>query len=38
MMKRLGMQYEGTLRRSHMVRGILTDSVHYSILKEEYVK
>lgn len=38
MMKRLGMQYEGTLRRNHMVRGVLTDSVHYSILKEEYVK
>lgn len=33
---RLGMTYEGTRRRNHMVKGILTDSVHYSILKEEY--
>ncbi|KOP68262.1 acetyltransferase [Bacillus sp. FJAT-18019] len=33
---RLGMTYEGTRRRNHMIKGILTDSVHYSILKEEY--
>lgn len=38
MMSRLGMKYEGTLRRSHMVKGVLTDSVHYSILREEYEK
>lgn len=37
LMSRLGMKYEGTLRRNHMVKGELTDSVHYSILKEEYV-
>lgn len=35
-MERLGMKYEGTLRRDHMIKGVLTDSVHYSILKEEY--
>jgi len=37
LMSRLGMQYEGTLRKSHMIKGVLTDSVNYSILKEEYV-
>ncbi|MFC7678412.1 GNAT family N-acetyltransferase [Paenibacillus sp. GCM10028914] len=37
-LNRLGMTYEGTRRRNHMVKGVLTDSVHYSILKEEYVK
>lgn len=34
---RLGMTYEGTLRRDHMIKGFLTDSVHYSILKDEYL-
>jgi len=37
LMSRLGMTHEGTLRKNHMVKGELTDSVHYSILKEEYV-
>lgn len=36
-LNRLGMQKEGILRRSHMVKGVLTDSVHYSILKDEYI-
>jgi [ribosomal protein S5]-alanine N-acetyltransferase len=36
-LSRLGMKYEGILRRNHMVKGILTDSAHYSILKEEYI-
>ncbi|MFS0782567.1 GNAT family N-acetyltransferase [Bacillus sp. 1P06AnD] len=36
-LSRLGMKYEGILRRSRMVKGELTDSAHYSILKEEYV-
>lgn len=35
---RLGMTYEGTRRRNHMVKGFLADSAHYSILKEEYAK
>jgi [ribosomal protein S5]-alanine N-acetyltransferase len=34
---RLGMTYEGTLRRDQMVKGALTDTAHYSILKEEYL-
>lgn len=37
LMSRLGMTHEGTLRRNHMIKGELTDSVHYSILKEEYL-
>ena len=37
LMSRIGMKYEGTLRRNHMIKDVLTDSVHYSILKEEYV-
>lgn len=37
LMNRLGMTHEGTLRRNHMLNGVLNDSVHYSILKEEYV-
>ncbi len=37
LMNRLGMTHEGTLRRNHMMNGVLNDSVHYSILKEEYV-
>lgn len=37
LMSRLGMKHEGTLRRNHMIKGVLTDSVNYSILKEEYV-
>jgi [ribosomal protein S5]-alanine N-acetyltransferase len=36
-MNRLGMTYEGTLRRNHLVKGVFADSAHYSILKEEYV-
>ncbi|KOO46040.1 GNAT family N-acetyltransferase [Priestia koreensis] len=36
-LSRLGMTYEGTLRRDQMVKGVLTDSRHYSILKEEYL-
>lgn len=34
---RLGMTYEGTLRQNQMIKGALVDSVHYSILKEEYL-
>jgi len=37
-LSRLGMTYEGTRRRNHIVKGVLTDSAHYSILKEEYAK
>ncbi|MED5017437.1 GNAT family N-acetyltransferase [Paenibacillus chibensis] len=37
-LERLGMTYEGTRRRNHMVKGFLADSAHYSILKEEYAK
>jgi ribosomal-protein-alanine N-acetyltransferase len=36
-MSRLGMTYEGTLRRNHLVEGVFADSAHFSILKEEYV-
>jgi ribosomal-protein-alanine N-acetyltransferase len=36
-MSRLGMTYEGILRRNHLVEGVFADSAHYSILKEEYV-
>ncbi|NHM33851.1 GNAT family N-acetyltransferase [Neobacillus terrae] len=36
-LSRLGMTYEGTLRRDQMVKGVLTDTAHYSILKEEYL-
>ena len=34
---RLGRTYEGTLRRDHMVKGVLIDSAHYSILKNGYL-
>ncbi|MGX9135733.1 GNAT family N-acetyltransferase [Rummeliibacillus sp. JY-2-4R] len=34
---RLGMTYEGTLRRNHKIKGVLVDSAHYSILKDEYL-
>ncbi|MFC5700152.1 GNAT family N-acetyltransferase [Cohnella faecalis] len=37
-LSRLGMTYEGTRRRNHIVKGVLADSAHYSILKEEYAK
>lgn len=37
-LERLGMTYEGTRRRNHMVKGFLADSAHYSILKEEYAE
>ncbi|AWE07207.1 GNAT family N-acetyltransferase [Lysinibacillus sp. 2017] len=33
---RLGMTCDGILRKNHMVKGFLTDSAHYSILKEEF--
>jgi ribosomal-protein-alanine N-acetyltransferase len=36
-MRLLGMTYEGTLRRNHLLKGTFADSAHYSILKEEYV-
>ncbi|MGN7479786.1 GNAT family N-acetyltransferase [Solibacillus silvestris] len=36
LMHRLGMTHVGTLRKNHMIRGTLVDSVYYSILKEEY--
>ncbi|OIK11794.1 GNAT family N-acetyltransferase [Bacillus sp. MUM 13] len=36
-LSRLGMTYEGTLRRDQMVKGALTDTAHYSLLKEEYL-
>ncbi|MEK4247518.1 GNAT family N-acetyltransferase [Psychrobacillus sp. FSL K6-2684] len=32
----LGMQREGTLRKSEMIKGVLADSAYYSILKDEY--
>ncbi|WP_010097962.1 GNAT family N-acetyltransferase [Ornithinibacillus scapharcae] len=35
-LKRLGMTYEGTHRRDQKVRGVFTDTAHYSILKAEY--
>jgi len=34
---RLGMKCEGILRKDQMIKGALVDSVHYSILKEEYL-
>ncbi|MEK5215829.1 ribosomal-protein-alanine N-acetyltransferase [Psychrobacillus psychrotolerans] len=34
---RLGMKCEGILRKNQMIKGQLVDSVHYSILKEEYL-
>lgn len=34
---RLGMKCEGILRKDQMIKGTLVDSVHYSILKEEYL-
>ncbi|MER2038162.1 MAG: GNAT family N-acetyltransferase [Solibacillus sp.] len=36
LMSRLGMTHEGTLRKNHMIRGTLVDSVYYSILKKEH--
>ena len=35
-MKRLGMQYEGTLRKDMFVKGTYRDTKVYSILREEY--
>lgn len=35
---RLGMKCDGILRKNHMIKGFLTDSAHYSILKEEYLQ
>lgn len=35
-MERLGMTHEGTMRKNHMIKGTLVDSVYYSILKEEF--
>lgn len=37
LLDRLGMKREGHLRQNHIVRGALTDSIHCSILKGEYV-
>jgi [ribosomal protein S5]-alanine N-acetyltransferase len=37
-LKRLGMTYEGTHRRDQKVKGVLTDTAYYSILKDEYLK
>lgn len=37
LLRRLGMTHEATLRKNHMIKGALTDSEYYSILKEEYV-
>ena len=36
-MQKLGMTYEGTLRRAEFNNQGIVDAVHYSILKEEYV-
>lgn len=36
-MQKLGMTYEGTLRRAEFNNQGIVDVVHYSILKEEYV-
>lgn len=33
----IGMTHEGTLRRNHMMNGVLNDSFHYSILKERNI-
>ena len=38
LLTRLGMQRDGVLRKNRMVNGVLTDTVHCSILREEYVK
>ncbi len=35
-MKRLGMQYEGTMRKDMFVKGAYRDTKIYSILREEY--
>ncbi len=35
-MQKAGMKYEGTLRQSEINNSGICDSVHYSILKEEY--
>ncbi|HDX9588437.1 TPA: GNAT family N-acetyltransferase [Bacillus pseudomycoides] len=35
-MKRLGMQYEGTMRKDMFVKGVYRDTKVYSILREEY--
>ncbi|MEK4760194.1 GNAT family N-acetyltransferase [Viridibacillus sp. FSL E2-0187] len=37
-LNRLGMKYEGILRKSEMIKGELVDSAYYSILKDEYWK
>lgn len=36
LLTRLGMSNEGTHRKDQMVRGVLTDTAYYSILKDEY--
>ncbi|MBC2021746.1 GNAT family N-acetyltransferase [Listeria booriae] len=36
-MQRLGMTYEGTLRKSRLAKKVLVDDAYYSILKEEYI-
>jgi len=35
-LSRLGMEFEGILRKSEMIKGALVDSAYYSILKNEY--
>lgn len=37
LVSRLGMTYEGTHRKNHKIKGVLTDSAYCSILKEEYI-
>lgn len=37
-MKKAGMQYEGTLRKSHLTNRGISDTCVYSILKEDYDK
>ena len=37
LLTRIGMQRDGVLRKNQMVNGVLTDSVHCSILREEFV-
>lgn len=36
-LSRLGMEFEGILRKSKMIKGALVDSAYYSILKNEYL-
>ena len=36
MLRKLGMVYEGTLRREVIIRGVARDAKVFSLLKEEY--